>query len=962
MPTEVEFISVESAAAEALEVTEVAHDPFSLLGGGVAQPGLGDWKESVRAATTANIALSGLLTIDGVTLVNGNRVLVKNQTTGSQNGLYTAAAGSWTRATDANSNAEVTAGLAVHVEEGTANGNKDFRLTTNNPITLGTTALTFAELSGGGGGGAVSSVNTRTGDVVGLAEQADLATEIANRTSGDSALQTQIDALAGISTWKAPVRAATTADITRSGTQTIDGVALIVGDRVLVKDESTPADNGIYTVAAGSWPRATDANSNVEVVSGMAVRVTEGTANGDKDFRLDTNNPITLGTTALTFTALSGGGGGAVTSVNTRTGAVTGLAEQTDLDAIDLRVDALEGATGAKLAPAVYAGVIPIAMDNQYQHTANGTIAGESMFTYQYSGSWYQVLVFPVWDTGTPESRPYITKRQLPEGKWETPVNLRTALGNAAMGDTHQVLAVGVDKNGYIHVMGNTHNDPMRYCRSNNPNDISTWTNLTPSNNATALVPANWTFGLGTYENSTTYQKLVRQVGGTDELFVVFRDTNNSLPGGGTTSNSRIFIYKYNAGTQTWSNPLGNGVPLLDGTVGSRAPVGPYLGRVAADRIGRFHIFYAWKYDTGVSETAYEDLEYICYDSVNNTIKKADGTTLTAPIEENEGDQILNTASDTDVGLAYRYGEVDSNNRPHILYHFPNTPGPGTNRHAYWNGTTWITNNFNDAMWTISYDEDISLVAIGTRMYAITGAIGGIRAIDVTPGDAMYGKRNFLIADMELAKWKSGWDTQALLLRNELHLVQNEVMASTNVHFNDVLNWSKRLCAVYTYDLDQWAKVVEREARIPSFITLASMNVPPAETQILEIGTAGTDLGWPVLRVQQELQGDFGQLMVRFVAQAQVTTTGTVMYIDLYEGTTRRARLKFDGAVAGANVETFRYCTWVPLQTIVGAGVRGNLSVRAHLVTGATGIGKIPAGKVQVELGILDPVLTGRGF
>jgi phage-related tail fiber protein len=105
--------------------------------------------------------------------------------------------------------------------------------------------------------------------------------------------------------WKKPVRAATTANITLSGTQTIDGVAVIAGDRVLVKDQTTASQNGIYVCAAGAWSRATDADGNSEVVTGLSVRVTEGTVNAKKGYFLSTTGAITVGTTALTFEGFS---------------------------------------------------------------------------------------------------------------------------------------------------------------------------------------------------------------------------------------------------------------------------------------------------------------------------------------------------------------------------------------------------------------------------------------------------------------------------------------------------------------------------------------------------------------------------------------------------------------------------------------------------------------------------------
>lgn len=116
-----------------------------------------DVKASVRVATTANIAVlagGAPSTIEGVTLVANDRILVKDQTTGSQNGIYivttvgTGANGEWTRAADANTSAEVTAGMFTWVEEGTVNADTGWVLTTNNPITLGTTALVFTQFSG----------------------------------------------------------------------------------------------------------------------------------------------------------------------------------------------------------------------------------------------------------------------------------------------------------------------------------------------------------------------------------------------------------------------------------------------------------------------------------------------------------------------------------------------------------------------------------------------------------------------------------------------------------------------------------------------------------------------------------------------------------------------------------------------------------------------------------------------
>jgi hypothetical protein len=112
-------------------------------------------KEAVRVATTATVDLSTNLengdALDGVTLATGDRVLVKNQVAGYENGIYTVnETGAPTRATDANVSSEVTAGMFTFVSEGTANGNTSWVLTTDNPITLDTTPLTFTQFAGAG--------------------------------------------------------------------------------------------------------------------------------------------------------------------------------------------------------------------------------------------------------------------------------------------------------------------------------------------------------------------------------------------------------------------------------------------------------------------------------------------------------------------------------------------------------------------------------------------------------------------------------------------------------------------------------------------------------------------------------------------------------------------------------------------------------------------------------------------
>lgn len=110
-----------------------------------------DYKKSVRCATTVSIGLSGLQTIDDVTLVAGDRVLVKNQDTASQNWIYVAAAGAWARAQDANESNECTPGHMVPVQAGTKNAGTVWQLVNTTVPVLGTTDLAFERLLGRSG-------------------------------------------------------------------------------------------------------------------------------------------------------------------------------------------------------------------------------------------------------------------------------------------------------------------------------------------------------------------------------------------------------------------------------------------------------------------------------------------------------------------------------------------------------------------------------------------------------------------------------------------------------------------------------------------------------------------------------------------------------------------------------------------------------------------------------------------
>ncbi len=104
---------------------------------------------------------------------------------------------------------------------------------------------------------------------------------------------------------KAPCRAATTAAITLSALQTIDGVSLAESDRVLVKDQADGTENGIYNASAGAWSREPDFDGSSDATRGTLVRITDGTTNQDAYYEISTESPIVIGTTDISFTQVN---------------------------------------------------------------------------------------------------------------------------------------------------------------------------------------------------------------------------------------------------------------------------------------------------------------------------------------------------------------------------------------------------------------------------------------------------------------------------------------------------------------------------------------------------------------------------------------------------------------------------------------------------------------------------------
>lgn len=337
------------------------------------------YKQSVRAATTANITLSGVQTIDGVNLVAGDRILVKNQTNAWFNGIYAVSSGSWARTSDADDNNDLIGGVTVWVNEGTTQQDTGWTVINDGTVTIGTTSITWTQTSGLGmivaGNGLVKTGNTidivsaNSGRIVVNADSIDLASGIVTPgtytkltvdtygrvTSGASATAADVGAqasdatltaLASLTGAGAVFATATDTFVMRTLLGTAGRIAVTNGDGVagapqfdLVSGVVSPGTYNSVTVdtygrvTSGSF--SPSSGSNLTATNGEASAISIGRAvyvsAGDTVKLAIANAPTTKNTVGLVFDSSinSGASGnvalaGTLTATTTQWDAVTG--------------------------------------------------------------------------------------------------------------------------------------------------------------------------------------------------------------------------------------------------------------------------------------------------------------------------------------------------------------------------------------------------------------------------------------------------------------------------------------------------------------------------------------------------------------------------------------------------------------------------------------------------------------
>lgn len=215
------------------------------------------WKDPVDAATTGNVTLSGNQTIDGV--VTPTLVLVKNQTNGAENGVYTTNAGAWTRGLAWDTGTEFYS-AALFVRQGTVNADTQWVCTNDLSPTLGTTPITFAQVSGPGSVVGGSGL-TQTGNALNFVAGDTTLTVAADDVRVNTSVIATVASLAGYTPTTRSVTAG--AGLTGGGTLAADRTLdVVAGDTTLtVAADSIVVNTGVIATVASVTPKADKATT-----------------------------------------------------------------------------------------------------------------------------------------------------------------------------------------------------------------------------------------------------------------------------------------------------------------------------------------------------------------------------------------------------------------------------------------------------------------------------------------------------------------------------------------------------------------------------------------------------------------------------------------------------------------------------------------------------------------------------
>ena len=503
------------------------------------------------------------------------------------------------------------------------------------------------------------------------------------------------------------------------------------------------------------------------------------------------------------------------------------------------------------------------------------------------------------------DKRPIIGKRKLPYGDWET-FDLSTVpdnpLQSPVVDDGHNNIVVAVSNDGYIHVVGNHHGYALRYVRSVNPEDISSFEGATMTGSDTVTYP--------------TFVKLKN-----GELLFFFRE--------GSSESGKTNINAYGDGTRTW---VRRKTGFIDGIITSDHG---YLNHIAVDRFGTIHVGGTWRATPQANTNRH--IFYAKSEDGGYSWKRSDGTMLPDPITINNCEIILETP-ETDSGIINQFGlEVDYSGNPHIAYFRYDDEGNTNIFHIYHNGESWVDERVTDLKVRLdttsgewpSLLSRPSILTHGDRVFIIyrvnyTDKKGSLRLIEVTPNKDRY---DFPIVDIDFNNFEPTFDTQRLHTKNEL-----SVLLIAN-HANAVLinteDFTNQPVYVYTIDLNQIDDFRNGKIDLP---TIKPIKYLSYEVDVNKYGDFVLNGGLPV-PVPTESKKYYGKLDFG----GDVGGAGTITSVMKLNGKNR-------GKSKTTGVNTSSSTGWVHLDEGGVLEISGNLD----------GLGNSAKGYYGLEIGEID--------
>lgn len=338
-----------------------------------------------------------------------------------------------------------------------------------------------------------------------------------------------------------------------------------------------------------------------------------------------------------------------------------------------------------------------------------------------------------------PDGRPFAGRRQLPDGPW-TVADLGAVPGNPLAvptePDAHNVYAIAVDAEGYVHVAGNMHADPLRYVRSSQPGSIDQWT-------AGTMV--------GSEEASVTYPAFVLAPDGT--LLFFYRDGG---AGGGNTILNRLA-----PGTGAWERVA----TLIDGRSSGESA---YLQHVAVDAAGAIQLVFVWR--AGEDPATNADVSYARSEDGGRTWLASDGSMLELPITHGAADVAVPTRPGS-LQLVNQGGlAVDGSGRPHAVFRARSpVQGEGV-LHVWRDDTAWrrelllTDRSVGGRPALVAGAEGVGLLwaertSRRNSTLWLTELVGGRAADEV------------VLARLPVDGWEATFDSVALARRRELHVL-----------------------------------------------------------------------------------------------------------------------------------------------------------------------------------------------